>query len=354
MASKIWPLVTEKVPWKIAIAFGNGRSEFISPVTYPTFGQASNFGVRDLNRDGKPDIVFLRNLSDSRRVVMLLNDGAGRFTEKTSIDLGSFTLSNEFADFNGDGNLDLIVSRQASGSSNGLELYLGDGNGDFTKSSATFNVNIDSARVVVGDFNGDLNPDLFIFKSDQLACGPGVNPFSILFGDGRGGFGSPVNLSLNERFASVERADINLDGRADLVFINNCSDNRGLFVMLADNQGSFLAPVKSETNTTATINLVNDFNNDGRLDVMLRGTEPDMYFFFLGRDNGQFSPGGAFRAPAYSVAAGDFNGDGAVDLVLPSRWFAFCGCSCQSGRVRHSQFRYHNIRGQFRFISISA
>ena len=304
--------------WKIAVAFGNGRGDFISPVTYRIIGDPYRFSIRDLNRDGKPDIVFLLNRgSDFPRLAMFLNDGAGGFTEKTSISLGPNPYSTEFADFNSDGNLDLIVSNQAFGQPNGLNLYLGDGRGDFTKATATFNVNINPARVVVGDFNGDRNPDLAVFRYDQPTCGFGVNPLSILHGDGRGGFSSPITLNLRERIGSIEPADFNRDGRTDLIFTGTCLEDRGFFVMLADAQGGLAPPVKYEVSVSAGIASINDFNGDGKLDVMMSNEGSGMFFFHLGKGDGSFNSGGSVRAPANPVAVGDFNGDGAIDLVLP-------------------------------------
>jgi hypothetical protein len=169
--------------------------------------------------------------------------------------------------------------------------------------------------VAVGDFNGDGHPDLAVANS-------GSNNVSVLLGNGAGGFapapGSPVPAGA--RPAAVAVGDFNGDGKADLAIADQGSNK--VTVLLGDGAGGFrpapgsLFPVGGSPSSVA----VGDFNRDGKLDLAVADTSSNDVSVLLGNGSGGFSPapGSPFPTGAWpsAVVAGDFNADGKTDLAV--------------------------------------
>lgn len=133
-----------------------------------------------------------------------------------------------------------------------------------------------------------------------------VLKLSVLIGNGRGGFGSPIASSSDAEFLGA--ADLNGDGNIDLVTTNSY-DN--FIVMLGNGLGQFtVANIYSITPSNIRSLAIGDYNGDGFLDVALPNGQ-----MFLGNGNGSFRAASDFSSNATVVATGDFNGDGIPDLV---------------------------------------
>jgi hypothetical protein len=219
--------------------FGNSRGAFSDSVPINS-GVTDGFPVaielRDFNNDGKPDLALLN--SNTRNVVVLLGDGQGGFTPSATFGAGAIARGLVSADFNNDGNLDLVVRGQSSG----LELYLGNGQGGFTQSATGIGGNVVNVLFTTGDFNGDGIADLALFDDLQSQTGNGFN-IIILISDGRGGFSEPSNVRGDERLILLRAADLNLDGRDDLIYTQGFVGD-ALFVILSNPGGGFGAPVR--------------------------------------------------------------------------------------------------------------
>ena len=119
----------------------------------------------DFNGDGKLDLAVSSRGNDI--LTILLGNGDGTFTPVvgccgTSLGL-THTLAMAIGDFNGDGNLDLVLAVQNIESlypADYIEVFLGNGNGGFTPTDFSLLLPNDAYSFAVGDFNGDGMLDL--------------------------------------------------------------------------------------------------------------------------------------------------------------------------------------------------
>ena len=79
----------------------------------------------------------------------------------------------------------------------------------------------DAAAVAIGEFGGDLRPDLAFGRVTSVAGDLPANP--VLINDGAGGFGVPFAVLGTSSTSDIHAADVNRDGLTDLVFINSSS-----------------------------------------------------------------------------------------------------------------------------------
>ena len=148
-------------------------------------------------------------------------------------------------------------------------------------------------------------------------------------------FPAPTTFALDcigcgyDPVSSVAVADINRDGKLDVVEIGNFQGvGQRLNVELGNGDGTFQAPITTTvtlSNTVFDAGAVGDFNGDGLLDVAAwavngSGTE---VVILLGNGAGSFTLGNTYTAPSSnnfnpgpsSIVATDVNGDGKLDLV---------------------------------------
>lgn len=123
---------------------------------------------------------------------------------------------------------------------------------------------------------------------------------------------------------SVEIADLNGDGKLDLVVANRGSNN--VTILLGDGKGKFTQAKGSPFPAGNTPNdvCIADFNGDRKPDLAIANTDEKYLTILLGDGQGGFSPAPGSpvtvlsRPHTHGVAAGDFNKDGKLDLVTDS------------------------------------
>jgi hypothetical protein len=225
------------------------------------------------------------------------------------------------ADFNGDRKVDLIsIDRIGEGKKSSLSpltVRLGKGNGTFTTTVLKTTVANPSA-VLAGDFNNDDKHDVAV-----VAVVNGQTRVTILSGDGKGKFGSPVTQTVAGLAAdNVTAGDVNGDGFADLVAFNDDF----VFVALNDGTGKLvLAPQPPEPPQDNPFPggvpvAAGDILNDGRLALI--GVDGDQIFFnrataSTGIYQQTVLPTFASMIPLEGkrLVVADVNGDGKNDLV---------------------------------------
>jgi hypothetical protein len=173
------------------------------------------------------------------------------------------------ADLNGDGNLDIVASNAGPlGVSEGsVGVLLGNGDGTFQPVQSYDSGGDDSDSIAVADVNGDGKLDLLV-----VANGYGEGSAGVLLGNGDGTF-QPVHTydSGGHNPTSIAVADVNLDGKPDLVMGGNIAGtSRGVVsVLLGNGDGSFQAAQTYLTGGQDVTSLaLADVNGDGKLDVI--------------------------------------------------------------------------------------
>src|ERR1051326_394910 len=122
----------------------------------------------------------------------------------------------------------------------------------------------------------------------------------------------------------VALLDADRDGKADIAVVNERSGT--VSVLLGDGKGGFVAAPRSPTAAGHSPNdlAVGGFNGDGWPDLAFANHETRELTVLLGGAGGRFRPATpphvtvAVNPHPHGVAAGDFNGDGSLDLVTDS------------------------------------
>jgi flagellin len=230
--------------------------------------------------------------------------GSGAFAPATTLNTSGAVLSNELADLNGDGHLDLIVS--AFGGN--IEVHDGNGDGTF-KEARLFNPGIGDliGEMKLGDITGDGKLDIVSFL---------YSDFVVIAGQGDGTFGA-VKTYTGSDLTDLELADFNNDGRLDIVTVNGDNDN--VIAYLNDGDGTFTDIGVVDPGFGNSELIVGDFNNDGHQDIFLGGNSGGEIGKYYGNGSGTFTFSSSFdglsTAGTFGLASADMDNDGDLDLV---------------------------------------
>ena len=194
---------------------------------------------------------------------MLVDHGAGKYVRRArSLSLGQAPVAAALVDLNGDGRLDLATAndeddtnRLADGS---VSVFLGE-KGGFGRRHA-YPIGGGADGLVVRDLNGDGKPDVVVSRGE---AGPFV---SVLLNRGDGTFGAKQDYRGARRFAeAVATADVNGDGRPDLVAVNG---GHGISVLMNRGDGTFGPRAVIVPREKVIAIASGDLNGDGREDLI--------------------------------------------------------------------------------------
>jgi hypothetical protein len=273
----------------VAVLLGNGDGTFRSPVLYDSGGyDPGSIAVADVNGDGKLDIVVANyeNFAGTGIIGVLLGNGDGTF--EPPVTYGGAGLQGAtwvaVADLNGDGKLDIAVAYQCEPncySSGAVGVLRGNGDGTFQPAVIYPSGGIFSNSVAVADVNGDGKPDLLVVNANSLPCNiisgcAQGGSVGVLLGNGNGTFQAAVAYDSGGNFASsVAVADVNGDGKPDLLVANGNSGTTGL--LLGNGDGTFQTAATYELGYPGPDSVaVGDLTGEGRLDVVAGGRDPGM------------------------------------------------------------------------------
>jgi hypothetical protein len=262
---------------------------------------------------------------------------------------GGSVLKVAVADLNGDGKPDLLVGSGCASNTSPcpadgvISVFLGNGDGTFQAAVTHDSGGYGAPAIAVADVNGDGKLDLLLANScaSSAVCTNGANgTVTVLLGNGDGTFQTPVAYnSGGEGADSIAVADVNGDGKPDLLVANGCASPCGglgaagsVGVLLGNGDGTFQTAVNYDSAGQGTNWIaVGDLRGNGKLDLAVVSCAPPtgnipacnkedgVASILLGNGDGTFQtavPYDTGGAVPNSVAIADLNGDGKLDVVV--------------------------------------
>jgi Bacterial Ig-like domain (group 3)/FG-GAP-like repeat len=308
---------------------------FSPAVTFPVGVLPRTVTVADFNNDGRPDLAVLNagpSSGSQSSLGVLLGNGSGSFQPAVTTDIlnggvaGGTARSVAVGDFNGDGKLDVALSTAGTPANPAVEVLLGNGDGSFRPNHLILPVAQTPLSVAAGDFDGNGALDLVTANSNGTV--------SVLLGNGGGSFRPRVDLAVGGVPVTVAVGDFNGDGRLDVATAQQLTDT--VSVLLGHGDGTFARPqvfAASGQNFTPQSMALGDVNGDGKLDLAIKSVS------FLDSDAFQVgvllgNADGTFQAPLLApaqpdgsgdLALGDFNNDGRMDVAVADQLGASTG-----------------------------
>lgn len=301
---------------------GSGRSNplpfIITKPVLPHFSRTSievaprarALAAVDFNNDGKPDIV-----TASRSCVMqvLMNSGDGTFRFALSAsewcpDWKAAVSPIVTADFDNNGNSDAAAVVHGS-----VWEFLGNGAGGFSRKTHPTGT---AWALADADFNSDGILDLAVGMKNRWEA------HEVLLGNGDGSFRTGSLWYGGRKPMSLVTGDFNRDGKLDQAIIPDPDGNR-VCILLGNQDATFnpgpCTPVGAGPRSIATA----DLNGDEIADLVVANRDSGSVSVLLGNGDGTFRPGsdyqGAAKLAPTSVAIGDLDGDGKLDLAIANR-----------------------------------
>lgn len=285
------------------------------------YGRDVEFG--DADGDGDLDMIVANDFNTRPR--LLMNDGAGFFTDESLARLPAISLSCPHAawgDVDNDGDLDLWMAKGGSSrfGSGQAQLWLNDGTGFFTDATAAqlpaalWNSPMDC---IFGDLDGDFDLDMVEGHRDVRS--------RLFVNDGAGNFTDITigNLPADSNTYSYDLGDLDDDGDLDLLGANSALGSGREVLFINDGNASFtdqtstFLPLGSNPSVDDNDSKFFDIDNDGDLDFIIASLGSSERICVNNAGTYTWTPSliTNIADSSLDVEVGDLNGDGTLDVV---------------------------------------
>lgn len=298
-----------------------------SPLFRPVSGAPVTIGegsgrvvLADVNRDGRLDLVTQH--LQRREVRVHLGDGTGHFAAAAGspMTLAYSPGDIKLGDVNGDGLLDLCVTNSEGAA---VDIFLGNGSGRFSLAPGSPFVARASADFTAQSLQlADINED---GKLDIITTNNRQNTFATLIGNGRGGFsqGPTATFLAGEGRYAFAFGDLDGDGHLDVAIVSGGAGELAgpgrLVVLRGDGKGAFKSSGETALPQSPRYVTLGDLDGDGRTDIVITHGGNQLSIL-LNRGGGKFAPAPAspddVGGLAWAVVVADVNRDKQNDLVL--------------------------------------
>jgi hypothetical protein len=312
----------------------------------------------DFTGDGRPDI-FLSTMDIDRGATLWVNRGDGTFEDATAragLDKQCYALNLRAADYDNDGDLDVLLMRGAWETAMPLTLLRNDGTGVFedVTIAAGLDLPIASESAAWGDYDNDGLLDLYVCGEFKPARPDSRNLCRLYHNEGNGRFVDVAKQAgvENARYAKgAAWGDVDNDGRLDL-FVSNMTAGEWMACRLYHNQGNgqfvdMATPLGLGSPALYFSCTFWDFDNDGWQDLFVSNFNDqlaDVVASYLGVRTETVGHPGVFKnihgtvfrevsaevgldrpIPNMSLATGDLDNDGWPDLHFGTGWMSYSG-----------------------------
>ncbi|HZB11838.1 MAG TPA: FG-GAP-like repeat-containing protein, partial [Chryseolinea sp.] len=308
-------------------------SKLTAPLSFTSSTPIFNICSCDLNDDGKPDLIGTKFENTATDLIVLQNQstmGSLAFTKLDKANLAALNINAPTGnvtcgDLNGDGKPELVASRSgttansvfvlrntSAGSPNfagPVELFLDAGH--FARDVSIHDLNSDGKPEII--VANSFNNILYVFQNESGSGILSINPVPL-----------KITMTGVPNSLALEVQDMNGDSKPDIIV----TQNQGPNIYVLKNQSS--STISFGTPTTFTIpggfNDINsaDFNNDGKLDIVLTSVFSAQAQVLLNQSTAaafSFTTNNTLTTGngPFGIDVSDINGDGFPDIIIPNR-----------------------------------
>ena len=249
---------------------GNGAYSLVSNTPFVGV-YVSSIAFKDVDGDSDQD-VLITGLSDTNGIARLyMNDGFGNFSLAVGTPfVGVYESDIAFADVDGDGDPDVLITGQIFVNQPTVNLYSNDGNGIFTLIPGVPFEALSSGTISFADIDGDSDQDVLLTGRNNLD-----QASTKLYSNNGGGTYSLIPSAVLEGFSrgATAFADVDGDNDMDVLFTGqNSSDQPNTKLYMNDGNGGFnlIPEIPFEKVDIGSISFL-DVDGDSDQDLFITG-----------------------------------------------------------------------------------
>ena len=294
----------------IHMYLGSRNGTFANPIKYGTIAWASDMMLGHLDNDTYLDLVVV-DYSENSTIAVLLGYGNGSFADPILHILGSRVTSPRVVDVNNDGLLDLITIELHRSK---LRILFGNGHGSFAR-QITCSTGASPYTLGIEDLDGDTRLDIVVPYRHELSISVFLSSPMQFSTDA-----IPLASNKGSRLSSIVVEDFNHDHILDIVVANYGTKTIGLLLGRGDGsfREQFTFPLDPSSNPFSIT--VGDFNNDKQLDLAVANSGSTKIDLLLGDGTGMFmhqkTYGYTLKQTPSMILADDLNNDGESELIV--------------------------------------